>query len=564
MLARRKAVLIATLLVFACLLGGQAVFAADQAQGQKIPTQNFLTDPQGYSASFWEVSQIAMDVWNKELGTDFKRQVEEHDQLIRKMFEGDYDCGILFIMGSPVRLDPGFLFNTFFYGNCPGFYNRIPRSQCPGGGGALNFPGYFNPEFNRLLKAQDRIFDYAERKAITDKMVEMIVQDRPALVLFSPYVLHLMNTSHWKNEKGMPGEGLGSAWNVMGIEPTGQDKVLRVGSTYAVPSINPMAVRRTQGYRVMDLIYDTLFRVDLEGKAIKWMAEEARVTDGPQGAKTAVEIKLRSDLKFHDDQPVTAEDVIFTVEFAKKFKAPDLYNYVKRVVKAEKTGPLSLTLHLAEPWSGVFHVLLSKMYILPEHIWAKIAETEKEPILWPNPQPVGSGPFKFVSWDKGAQLVLAKNPAYFAPVNPEKLVRVKFESMEMLAAAIEKGEIDLQWGEPMTSAIAERASAKPNVKAVKLPNHGFVMFTFRCSKAPYNDPAFMEALEYCLPRGLIMKRVYPGIAQEAVSPIPPGNKAWHNPRVFELARPYDPEKGREVLKRAGYTWDAQGKLCYPK
>jgi len=564
MLRQAKIILVATLVLLACVLGGKAGLADDKAQSQRVPTQNFLTDPQGYSVAFWEASQIAMDTWNKELGTDFKRQVEEHDQVIRKMFEGDYDCGVLFIMGSPVRLDPGFLFNTFFYASCPGFYNRIPRNQCAGGGGALNFPGYFNPEFNRLLKAQDQIFDYAERKKITDRMAEMIVQDRPVLVLFSPYVVHLMNTKRWQNEKAMPGEGLGSAWNVMGIEPKGDDKVLRVGSTYAVPSINPMAVTRTQGYRVMDLLYDTLFRVDLEGKAVKWMAQEARVTDGPNGRNTAIEINLRPDLKFHDGEQVTADDVLFTVDFARKFKAPDLYNYVKRVVKAEKTGDLSLTLHLSEPWSGVFHVLLSKMYILPEHIWSKVAQEEKEPILWPNPKPVGSGPFKFVSWDKGAQLVMDRNPDYFAPVNPERLVRVKFESMETLAAAVERGEIDLQWGEPMNAAIVERMAGKAQVKAVKLPNHGFAMFTFRCVKAPYNDPVFMEALEYCLPRDLIMKRVYPGLAQTAVSPIPPGNKAWHNPRVFDLAKPFDPKKAREVLKNAGYTWDDQGRLCYPR
>ena len=559
--------LFALLVILALILISDArhqAWAAGQNHGKPVPTQKFLTDPQGYSAAFWEASLIAMDTWNKELGTDFQRQVEEHDQLIRKMFEGNYDLGILFIMGSPVRLDPGFLFNTFFYATCPGFYNRIPRDQCPGGGGALNFPGYCNPEFNRLLKAQDQVFDYEKRKKMTDRMVEMVVQDRPVLVLFSPYMLHLMNTKRWKNELGMPGEGLGSAWNAMAIEPTGTDKVLRIGSTYAVPSINPMAVTRTQGYRVMDLIYDKLFRVDLEGKAVKWMAKDARIVDGINGPKTSVEIELRNDLKFHDGKPVTADDVLFTIDFAKKFKAPDLYNYVKRVVKTEKTGKYSLTLHLDNPWSGVFHVLLAKMYILPAHIWSKVAQNEKEPILWPNPKPVGSGPFKFVSWDKGVQLVLDRNPNYFAKVNPSRLVRVKYESMEMLAAAIERGEIDIQWGEPMVAAIAERVARKPQVKAVKLPNHGFVMFTFKCAKAPYNDPAFMEALEYCLPRDLIMERVYPNIAEKAVSPIPPGNKAWHNPGDAKLARPFDPKKAREVLKSAGYTWDDKGRLCYPK
>ena len=85
---RQLKIVLAVMVLFTLSLGGTAALSAGSAQGQRVPTQNFLTDPQGYSVAFWESSQIAMDTWNKELGTDFKRQVEEHDQVIRKMFEG--------------------------------------------------------------------------------------------------------------------------------------------------------------------------------------------------------------------------------------------------------------------------------------------------------------------------------------------------------------------------------------------------------------------------------------------------------------------------------------------
>jgi peptide/nickel transport system substrate-binding protein len=252
------------------------------------------------------------------------------------------------------------------------------------------------------------------------------------------------------------------------------------------------------------------------------------------------------------------------MDFAKKYKSPALARYLGRVEKVEQEGKYSLKLHLESPWSAVSHVLLGKLFIIPKHIWQEVPNVVKNPTEWPNANPIGSGPFKFESWERGSQLVLSRNEDYFQPVGPDRFVRIVFQSGEMIAAAIERDEIDLQWGESMQPpAIAVRSAKKENVKLIRAPSHGQQVIEFKLAKRPYSDPVFRKALELCLPRKQMIDEVYSGFADFAVSSVPPGNKAWHNPRVFELAGEYNPEKARKLLRDAGYEWDGDGNLCYP-
>ena len=565
---KRKAnskLLIASIIVIFLLLVSQATaLASSLSKERKVPTQYFMNNPEGYNASMWELVRLAMENWEKELGVPFEMEVLDHDQLNAKgLFGGEFDVRIQYFSGIPARLDPGFMLYSRFYATCENYYPRIPKEKCPGGGGPFNSMGYYSLEFNKLMEQQSSVFDYKERKKIIDRAIEMTVADRPVLVLFAPHMLHLMNTKSWQDEKPTVGEGLSSFWNTIGIKPKGNDKTLKIGSIYTVPTLNPVSVMTAQGYRPNRLIYDRLMRIDPTGKPTNWMAEKISISDGPNGPQTVIEIKIREDMKFHDDKPVTAEDVKFTFDFAKKYNAPDLVQYLKRVKNVEQKDKYTVQVNLESPWSAIGHVLFSRMLIIPKHIWEKVPEQTKNPVEWANPKPVGSGPFKFGSWERASQLVLNKNPDYFHPVEPDRLVRVRFETNELLAASIERGEIDVQWGEPMQPAIAIRAEKVKNVKIIKAPNHGHMVFDLRIDKPPYSDPAFRKALEYCLPRKKMIEQLYYGFADEALSTLPPGNKAWHNPNVSKFAVEYNPEKGRQVLKEAGYEWDDKGQLYYP-
>ncbi len=69
------------------------------------------------------------------------------------------------------------------------------------------------------------------------------------------------------------------------------------------------------------------------------------------------------------------------------------------------------------------------------------------------------------------------------------------------------------------------------------------------------------ALEYVLPRSIIGKSLLHGYAENAGSVIAPANKFWHNPAVKPIVE--DVKKAREVLAKAGYSWDNSGRLLYP-
>ena len=133
-------------------------------------------------------------------------------------------------------------------------------------------------------------------------------------------------------------------------------------------------------------------------------------------------------------------------------------------------------------------------------------------------------------------------------------------SVDGVAGAIERGEIDITQY-TLTPALGDRIKEIPSLKVAYTPSHGVFEVRPDLNKKPFSDIHFRRAIYHALdPRPYI--NFYGGQAIAASNtPITPLNKFWHNP---DLPRPeYNIEKAREVLKKAGYTWNSEGQLCFP-
>ena len=137
---------------------------------RRIPVQYFMTNTQGWSATMWEMVSMTMDSWEKELGLKFDREVLDHSELNRKgLFGGKFDLRQQLFDGVPERLDPGFWLSTRFYATCEHYYPRIPKEECPGGGGSFNSMGYYNPEFNKLMD-MEKVTGIVEKDAFVNEL----------------------------------------------------------------------------------------------------------------------------------------------------------------------------------------------------------------------------------------------------------------------------------------------------------------------------------------------------------------------------------------------------------
>ncbi len=169
-------------------------------------------------------------------------------------------------------------------------------------------------------------------------------------------------------------------------------------------------------------------------------------TVSPDG--TVYSFELVKTAKWHDGRPVTSEDVVFTLTELVGKVHPRASSWWPNVTSVTATGPHGVEIKLRQPFapflSMLGSVLSSGTLIVPKHIWEK-GDPKANPA---NSRPIGSGPFKFVTWEKGSHIELERNPNYFKTGKPylDRLVFKVAPDASARMVAFERGEIDfLHW-----------------------------------------------------------------------------------------------------------------------
>ncbi|MBR7552764.1 ABC transporter substrate-binding protein [Allobacillus sp. GCM10007491] len=166
-----------------------------------------------------------------------------------------------------------------------------------------------------------------------------------------------------------------------------------------------------------------------------------------------------------------------------------------------------------------------------------------------NENPVGTGPFKFVSWSKDDSIILEKFEDYRKEGLP-KLDEVIFQVIPDNAArliALRSGEIDIMDGlNPDDAAgIEQEESLVLHTRAAN--NFGYL--GLNTQKAPLDDPLVRQAINHAIDRSAIAEALYAGYAQPAVNPVPPGYLGYND--ELELYE-YNLDKSKELLAEAGH------------
>ncbi|MDR1231299.1 MAG: ABC transporter substrate-binding protein, partial [Spirochaetaceae bacterium] len=144
---------------------------------------------------------------------------------------------------------------------------------------------------------------------------------------------------------------------------------------------------------------------------------------------------LRGNAKFTDGQPVTAEDVAFTFNTA---KASGSEIDLTRMNTARAVSPTRVVFELNTPYSAFVNAAVT-LGIVPKHAYgAQYGQ-----------RPVGSGPYKFVQWDKGQQLIVERNDDYYGTKPVFKRLVLLFLDTDGAFAAVQSGAVDVAMTEPM-------------------------------------------------------------------------------------------------------------------
>ncbi len=328
-------------------------------------------------------------------------------------------------------------------------------------------------------------------------------------------------------------------------EPT-RDQIVYIGVSSEPHRLDPRFGAGTVAARnVQTLVHDSLISWDDETLEIEYvLAEEVNVID-PQ----TYEVKLREGVLFHNGEELTTADVEYTYN---TLRDPDAaasnFSHYAPIVEIEVHDDYSLTFHLEAPNMPFLYRLradiVSKSYS-EEHA------TDDNPYGddYTNMNPLGTGPFKFVEWRTGEEIILEANDDYWQ--GRPKLDRVIFRPIPdatTRTVELQTGEIHINEEiDPVQVAITE---ADENVVVSRRSQMGFQSMGIHVNLGePTDDVRVRQAIAHMMPREDIIDYVMHGLGEPAYGPIPPGHWA-HEPNVPRFE--YDPARAQELLADAGY------------
>ncbi|MBI2202927.1 MAG: ABC transporter substrate-binding protein [Candidatus Rokubacteria bacterium] len=332
------------------------------------------------------------------------------------------------------------------------------------------------------------------------------------------------------------------------------------GGTYRRPlgndpgTLDPARIGDIYGRSVAQQIFDGLVQFDHTLAIVPALAKFWKASrDGLTWTFT-----LKPGLKFHHGREVTADDVVYSLtrllDPRVKSSAADVFSVVRgaaefRAGRARQvSGFTALDRHtvqivLSESLGPFVPVLaIGHAKIVPRDV----AEAAGDAF---GTRPVGTGPFRFVRWDRGKEIVLAANPDYFD--GPPRLGRIVYrifpgEQLDAMYEEFQRGRLD---DTPLPNRDYRRIIADPRHVHLKRPTISLRFYGFNTRRKPFDDPRVRQAVNHAIDRSAIIDDAFLGRYALARGILPPGTLGF-NPRVNGYA--YDPQRSRDLLARAGY------------
>lgn len=338
---------------------------------------------------------------------------------------------------------------------------------------------------------------------------------------------------------------------LFGPPPPGDDS-LRVGVQLMPTSLNPLIAVSHPLLIISSQLFASPLRHDAEGKAQPWLAREWDVSD--DGLR--ITLKLAPNARFHDGQPITSEDVRFSMMAAHEHHPmTDLYRPIEAV---ETPDPHTAVIQLRYPHPAL-ELMLSAPFspILPAHRYA-----DEQALLdsTENAHPVGSGPFRIVQVNSPRSLTLEAWEDYFLPGLPHlrRLQFIGFNLYDDPYLALRYGHIHLHGGlyrgaEEFTDlSLLQRISIEPHASRALQPTS---LLSFNLQRPPLNDLRVREAITLAVDRDRVVRIISSG-RDRVQNTLLPDDSPLSSPGAEPPA--YDPERAAELLDQAGYRRNQYG------
>lgn len=268
----------------------------------------------------------------------------------------------------------------------------------------------------------------------------------------------------------------------------------------------------------------------------------------------SIDFFINPEAAWHDGEPFTAEDVVFSHDVC---VAPEInfsaVSWLDHITGVEAIDEKTVRFHFDEVYMPEYMVTDANVcYPLPEHILGDMSYEQMKNSDFTR-EPIGTGPFEFVSWEPGQSIVLEANTDFFRgrPYLNRVTYRIIPEATT-LATELQNGTIDL-WPR-FQSNFYPQLDESERLEVVSEPGRGYTYITYNTGDPIFEDARVRKALTYALDRQAILDATLYGQGQIGTQPII--SIIWaHDPSIQPY--PYDPDEARRLLDEAGWT-DADG------
>lgn len=314
--------------------------------------------------------------------------------------------------------------------------------------------------------------------------------------------------------------------------------------------LDPARVTDGESLKVTQQVMETLVNfksgtTELEpGLATEWESKD----DG----KTYI-FHLREGVKFHDGTDFNADAVVFNFERWQNGSSDDNFAYYPSMFGGFKEDSVIKEVKAVDENTVEVNLRSSFAPFLKNLAMTPFAMASPEAVKKGNKEfsdhPVGTGPFKFVKWDKNSKIVLEKNDDYWGEGKP-KLKQVIFQVIPDNASrlnALKNGEIDLMDG--TNPSDVKSIESNDQLKIWNRPPLNLGYFSFNVEEKPFDDKKVRQALSYAVDKKSLIDAFYAGNGEAAKNPMPPTIEGFNDDiEPYE----YDPEKAKKLLADAGY------------
>lgn len=313
------------------------------------------------------------------------------------------------------------------------------------------------------------------------------------------------------------------------------------------PSLMLGIVQNGPTQMVAGNIYESLLRYDHELDPMPSLAESWEVNDDG----TVYTFKLKEGVTWHDGEPFTAADVVFSADVFLRETHPRLRVSLEHVEKIEAVDDHTVRFTLKQPFGpflGIFEV--GTMPMVPKHIYEG-TDFKNNPA---NAKPIGTGPFKFEEWEKGSYIHLVKNEDYHVEGQPylDQVYWQVIPDAASRAVAYETGKVDVLPGGSVENFDVQRLVDLENSCVTGkgweyFAPHAWMWLNNR--NGPLQDKRFRQAIMFALDREFARDVIWNGLGTIPTGPSSSKTR-FYTDDVPQY--PHDPDKARALLEEMGY------------